>query len=87
MHPGLGIGQKLRMKITHTDTTFTMSGTHWTGSYPLDELTKQLAFYRHLRADFPKSGTSYDAIIEGLEALARELGVRVEPDPAREATA
>lgn len=87
MHPGLGIGQKPRMKITHTDTTFTMSGTHSTDSYPLDELTKQLAVYRQLRADFLKSGTSYDAIIDGLEALAYELGVRVDPDPARMATA
>lgn len=60
------------MKITNTDTTFTMSGSHWTGSYPLKELTKQLAFYRQLRADFPKSGKSCDTIIEGLEALARE---------------
>ena len=72
------------MKITRTDTAFTMSGTHWTGSYPIEELPQQLAFYRQMRADFPKSGTSYNAIIEGLEDLARELGI---PDPAREAMA
>lgn len=45
-----------------------------TFQYALDKLTKQLAFYCQLRADFLKSGMTYDAIIEGLEALARELG-------------
>lgn len=72
------------MKINHTDTDLTMSGTHWTGSHPIEELPQQLAFYCQMRADFLKSEMPYDAIIEGLDALACELGVRVEPDPARE---
>lgn len=75
------------MKITHTATTFTMSGDHWTGTYPIEEQPRQLAFYRRMRADFPKSGTAYDASIVGLEALARELGVRIEAESAREAKA
>ncbi len=74
------------MKITHTETTFTMSGAHWTGTYSIEELPRQLAFYRKMRADFPKSGTAYDASIVGLEALARELGLRTEAEPALPAT-
>lgn len=75
------------MKITHTDITFTFSGTHWTGTYPLGELPRQLVFYRKMRADFPKSDMAYDASIEGLEALARELGVTFEAEPANEVNA
>jgi hypothetical protein len=37
-----------------------------------------------MRADFPKAGKAYDASIEGLEALARKLGVRIEAEPAGE---
>ena len=70
------------MKITHTDTSFTMTGLHWTGTYPLEALPRQLAFYRKMRADFAKSGTAYAASINALEALARELGVRIETEPA-----
>lgn len=84
-HPlryGPGVGHNPRMKITHTDTTFTMSCSHWSGTYPLAELPRQLAFYRRMRADFPKSGTAYDVSIDGLEALARELEVQVEPEAA-----
>lgn len=73
------------MKITHTDTTFSMSCSHWSGTYPVEELPRQLAFYRKMRADFPKSGTAYDVSIEGLEALARELEVQVEPEAAEAA--
>ena len=71
------IRQNRRMKITHTESTFTMSGTHWAGTYPIEELTVQLAFYRRMRTDFPKSGTAYNASIEGLEALALKLGVQI----------
>lgn len=67
------------MKITHDDTTFTMSGLHWTAAYPIEELPKWLAFYRRQRRDFPKAGTAYDAAIEGLEKLANQLRVEVEP--------
>lgn len=61
------------MQITHTDATFTMTSKHWSGTYPLDELPKWLAFYRRQRADFPKSGRVYDAAVTGLEALALAL--------------
>lgn len=63
------------MQITHDDTTFTITGRHWAGTYPLDQLPKWLAFYRRQREDFPKAGTAYDATIEGLEGLARKLAV------------
>ena len=80
-HPNLSlpvsIRQNPRMKITHTESTFTMSGTHWAGIYPIEELTVQLAFYRRMRTDFPKSGTAYNASIEGLEALTLKLGVQI----------
>lgn len=66
------------MKITHDDTTFTMSSSHWTAVYPIDELPKRLAFYYRQRRDFPKAGTSYDAAIEGLERLAEHLKVAAE---------
>lgn len=83
----VGIRQNLEMKITHTDSTFTLSGLHWTGTYPIAELPLQIAFYRRMRADFPKSGTAYDASIHGLEALARDLGVRIEAEPMAEVVA
>lgn len=65
----------LTMKMTHTDTTFTLTGQYWTGTYPLTELLKWLQLYRKQREDFPKAGTAYDAAIEGLEALTWELSV------------
>jgi hypothetical protein len=58
-----------------------MTGLHWTATYPLDALPRQLAFHRKMRADFPKSGTAYDASISALEALARELGGMIEAEP------
>lgn len=65
--------------ITHDNDTFTITGKQWSGTYPLSDLPKCLRFYRRQKADFPKAGTAYDATIEGLEALAKELGVRVDP--------
>lgn len=61
------------MKATRSESTFTLTGKHWSGTYPLDDLPKWLAFYRRLRENHPKSGTSYDATIEALEGLEREL--------------
>ena len=72
------------MKITHTKSTFTMSGGKWSGTYPIEELPRQIAFYRKLKADFPKSGTSYDGTINGLEALACELGVQIQAETKTE---
>ena len=69
----LGFVQNSMMKITHTDTTFNMSGKKWAGTYPLGELDKWLTFYRRQREDFPKSGNAYDVSIEGLEAQQRKL--------------
>ncbi len=61
------------MKVTHTETTFSMTGRYWSGTYPISELPKWLSFYLRLRADFPKSGTAYDECIEELEQLTQQL--------------
>ena len=61
------------MKVTHTETMFTMTGRYWSGTYPISELPKWLSFYQRLRADFPKSGTAYDECIKGLEKISKEL--------------
>lgn len=61
------------MKVTHSETTFTMTGQHWSGTYSLGELHKWLNFYKRLREDFPKSGSSYDSSIDELEALSKSL--------------
>ena len=57
------------MKVTHTETMFTMTGRYWSGTYPISELSKWLIFYQRLREDFPKSGQSYNKIISELESL------------------
>lgn len=63
------------MKITHDDDTFTISGKEWSGTYPLSDLGKWLAFYRRQREDFPKANGAYDAIVDELEALAEKLRI------------
>lgn len=62
------------MKATHDDKTFTLTGQQWSGTYPLEELAAQLAFYRHMRDRFPKANGACDAPIEALEKLAKEVG-------------
>lgn len=62
------------MKVTHTETMFTMTGKYWSGTYPLADLPKWLSFYQRLRSDFPKSGGSYDKCIQELEALSLRMG-------------
>lgn len=59
--------------------------SHWSGTYPFKDLPQQLAFYRKMREDLPKSGTAYGVSIERLEALVRELRVQVEPEAAEAA--
>ncbi|RMC38034.1 hypothetical protein C9E81_01615 [Paracoccus alkanivorans] len=61
------------MKTTHDDKTFTLIGKYWSGTYPIEQLDEQLAFYRGMRDKFPKAGNSYDAPIEALERLAKEI--------------
>lgn len=61
------------MKISHDNSMFTMNGSFWSGTYPLDDLPKWLAFYRKQRADFPKARTVYDACVDALEALTLAL--------------
>ncbi|MDP0928474.1 hypothetical protein Q0601_14910 [Paracoccus onubensis] len=63
------------MKATHDDTTFTLTGRYWTGTFPIEDLPKQLAFYRGQRDKFPKAKGTYDATIEALEKLAEEIGL------------
>lgn len=61
------------MKVSHTETMFTMTGRYWSGTYPIIELPKWLNFYQRLRADFPKAGQSYDKCISELESLRDKL--------------
>ncbi|RJE88253.1 hypothetical protein D3P04_03195 [Paracoccus onubensis] len=62
------------MKATHDDKTFTLTGRYWSGTFPIEELPEQLAFYRSQRAKFPKANGAYDAPIAALEKLAKEIG-------------
>ncbi|RJE84047.1 hypothetical protein [Paracoccus onubensis] len=62
------------MKATHDDKTFTLTGRYWSGTFPIEELPKQLAFYRGQRAKFSKAKGVYDATIEALEKLEKEIG-------------
>ncbi|MDP0925692.1 hypothetical protein Q0601_00760 [Paracoccus onubensis] len=62
------------MKITHDDKTFTLTGRYWSGTFPIEELPKQLAFYRSQRDKFPKARGAYDAPIAALEKLEEEIG-------------
>lgn len=61
------------MKIMHDDKTFTLTGRYWSGTFSIEELPKQLAFYRSQREKFPKAKGAYDATIEALEKLAKEI--------------
>ncbi|KGJ11598.1 hypothetical protein EQ718_02365 [Paracoccus versutus] len=64
------------MKVTHDESTFTLTGKIWSATYPLEELPKWLAFYRGRKARFPKAGNSYDATIAALEQLERQLAAK-----------
>ncbi|UXU73722.1 MULTISPECIES: hypothetical protein [unclassified Paracoccus (in: a-proteobacteria)] len=64
------------MKATHDATTFTLTGKVWSATYPLEELPRWLAFYRSRRQRCPRAGSSYDATLAALEALAQELAAR-----------
>ena len=46
----------------------------------IEELGEQLAFYRQMCDRFPKANGSYDAPIEALERLAKELGAAIDGD-------
>lgn len=64
------------MKATHDESTFTLRKREWYGTYPLEDLLKWLAFYRKMKREFPKTGTSYDATIAALEKLEAELAAK-----------
>ncbi|MGA0615964.1 hypothetical protein [Paracoccus sp. KR1-242] len=59
------------MKATRTETTFTITGKYWSGTYPMEELPKWLAFYRRQQELSPKVAASYDDVVEALEGLTR----------------
>lgn len=79
---GTGVAGRFRscdhrpMKVTRDGDTFTLRGQHWHETFPLEQLPKQLAFYRSMQANFPKASGRYDETVEGLEALATEVGLR-----------
>lgn len=53
--------------------TFTMTGQALVSTYPIAELPKWLAFYRMMKADYPKAKGAYDATVAALEALEKQL--------------
>ncbi|MFG6083848.1 hypothetical protein ACEUZ9_000080 [Paracoccus litorisediminis] len=61
------------MKATYDDTAFTLTGTHWSGTYPLEDLPSWLGFYRQQRDLHSKAAGKYDATIAELERLTREV--------------
>lgn len=65
------------MKLSHDPAagTFTMTGTVWSDTYPIEDLSKWLAFYRTLQAEHPKAKGAYDGDVEALDGLAKQLGL------------
>ena len=61
------------MKATRDESTFTLQGKFWSGTYPLEDLPKWLAFYRRMRDTHPKAKGAYDGTIKALEALSKEV--------------
>lgn len=63
------------MKVTHDPEarTFTMAGHYLVSTYPTEDFPKWLAFYRMMKADYPKAKGAYDATVDALEAFAAQL--------------
>ena len=61
------------MKATRDESTFTLHGKFWSGTYPLADLSKWLTFYRRMRDTHPKAKGAYDGTIEALETLLKEV--------------
>ena len=57
------------MKATRDEQTFTLAGVQWSGTYPLDELPRWLAFYRRMRNVHPSGAPYYDAAVKALEGI------------------
>ncbi|MDS9468590.1 hypothetical protein RGQ15_13555 [Paracoccus sp. MBLB3053] len=61
------------MKATHDETTFTLTGTYWSGTYPLDELPRWLDFYRRMQVTHPGVAHTYAPAVAALEKLSQTL--------------
>ena len=57
-------------------TRFRIRRGAWSNDYPIGELDGWIDFYTRVRADHPKSLTSYDETISALEALKASLQPR-----------
>ncbi|WP_314189906.1 hypothetical protein [Paracoccus yeei] len=57
------------MKATRDEQTFTMAGVQWSGTYPLEELPKWLAFYRRMRDAHQNGAPYYEAAVTALEGI------------------
>lgn len=64
------------MKATRDEQTFTLTGQHWSGTYPIEDLPRWLTFYRQQRDLHPKSGHAYDETNLSLETLSSEPATR-----------
>lgn len=52
--------------------TFTLSKGPWSGTFPISDLPKWLAFYRRQRELFPAHAASYDDDVMALEELLKQ---------------
>jgi hypothetical protein len=59
--------------IDSTAETFTLTKGVWSGTFPIADLSKWLAFYRDQRERFPDHAAAYDDDVKALEALDRQL--------------
>jgi hypothetical protein len=60
-------------KATYDSTarTFTFTKGVWSGTFPVADLSKWLAFYRRQRELFPDHAGSYDDEVDALEAVRK----------------
>jgi len=65
--------------VDSTSGTFTLTKGVWTGSFPVADLPKWLAFYRRQRDLFPTHASSYDGDVKALETLAAQLSDEISP--------
>ncbi|WP_147391973.1 hypothetical protein [Paracoccus onubensis] len=61
-----------RIKTAH-DRAITLNDEQWTGTYPVAELSRRLAFHRGQRAKFVKAKVTYDPTIAALGKLSSEI--------------
>lgn len=46
-----------------------MTGVQWSGTYPIEDLPRWLAFYRRMGNVHPNGAPYYDAAVQALEGI------------------